>query len=114
MNEPFPTEQMAERLRDEAANWIDGEPIIPLLNEAADLLSRLAQQTEPVSVEPMATEIQEMLDGILPWPAIENLRNHQQQLDFDGCMVGVSRQALDELLAIFAPPVQPRDNGEGK
>ena len=31
--------------------------------------------------------------------AIDNLRNNQQQLDQDGVMVGVSRQALDEVLA---------------
>lgn len=32
--------------------------------------------------------------------AIENLKTNQQQLDADGCMVGVSRQALDETLAL--------------
>jgi hypothetical protein len=32
--------------------------------------------------------------------AIENLTTHQQQLDPDGCRVGVSRQALDETLAL--------------
>jgi hypothetical protein len=31
--------------------------------------------------------------------AIKNLRESQQQLDADGTMVGVSRQALDEALA---------------
>lgn len=30
--------------------------------------------------------------------AIKNLRENQQQLDMDGVMVGVSRQALDELI----------------
>lgn len=30
------------------------------------------------------------------------LRDHQQQLDQDGVVVGVSRQALDEVLAAFA------------
>lgn len=34
--------------------------------------------------------------------AIENLRTSQKQLDADGCMVGVSRQALDETLALVA------------
>lgn len=34
-------------------------------------------------------------------PAIENLTENQQQLDADGIMVGVSRQALDETLAIM-------------
>jgi len=33
--------------------------------------------------------------------AIENLKTHQQQLDADGCMVGVSRQALDEALLLI-------------
>lgn len=32
-------------------------------------------------------------------PAIENLATCQKQLDADGCMVGVSRQAIDETLA---------------
>jgi hypothetical protein len=34
-------------------------------------------------------------------PAIENLKTNQKQLDADGCMVGVSRQALDETLALM-------------
>ena len=34
--------------------------------------------------------------------AIEALTNNQRQLDADGCEVGVSRQALDELLAGYA------------
>lgn len=34
-------------------------------------------------------------------PAIANLRSNQRQLDADGCMVGVSRQALDETLALY-------------
>ena len=33
-----------------------------------------------------------------PDNAIYNLREHQQQLDMDGIMVGVSRQALEETL----------------
>lgn len=33
--------------------------------------------------------------------AIENLKTNQHQLDADGCMVGVSRQALEEVLALF-------------
>jgi hypothetical protein len=32
--------------------------------------------------------------------ALTQLRNHQRQLDQDGCMVGVSRQALDETLEL--------------
>ena len=31
-------------------------------------------------------------------PAVENLASHQEQCDFDGVMVKVSRQALDEVL----------------
>lgn len=36
-----------------------------------------------------------------PNPAYESLRHNQRQLDFDGCEVGVSRQALEEILAAF-------------
>lgn len=34
-------------------------------------------------------------------PAVENLTSSQKQLDADGCMVGVSRQALDETLELM-------------
>lgn len=34
-----------------------------------------------------------------PTDALENLRTNQQQLDQDGVTVGVSRQALEEVLA---------------
>lgn len=33
--------------------------------------------------------------------ALENLKAHQQQLDADGCMVGVSRQALEETFGMI-------------
>ena len=38
---------------------------------------------------------------------IEELKTHQTQLDQDGVMVGVSRQALEELLAHVAAPAHP-------
>ena len=34
--------------------------------------------------------------------AVDVLRDHQQQLDMDGVMVGVSRQAIDEVLTELA------------
>jgi hypothetical protein len=34
-------------------------------------------------------------------PAVANLRACQRQLDMDGCEVGVSRQAVDETLALY-------------
>lgn len=33
-------------------------------------------------------------------PALENLKTHQRQLDADGIEVGVSRQALEETIAL--------------
>ena len=39
--------------------------------------------------------------------AIEELKTHQTQLDMDGVMVGVSRQALEELLAHVAAQPAP-------
>lgn len=41
-------------------------------------------------------------DRTLPTEAIKNLREHQVQMDFDGIQVGVSRQALDEVLDYIA------------
>jgi hypothetical protein len=43
-----------------------------------------------------------MIDAV-----IEELKTHQTQLDKDGVMVGVSRQALEELLAHVAASAQP-------
>ena len=42
-----------------------------------------------------------MTDELKPCPtkAIKHLTKHQHQMDFDGVMVGVSRQALNEVLA---------------
>jgi hypothetical protein len=37
------------------------------------------------------------IDGIYKG-AIDNLKHNQRQLDMDGCEVGVSRQALEEVL----------------
>ena len=42
-----------------------------------------------------------------------NLREHQQQLDADGCRVGVSRQALDEVLDAFDAMLAASPQGEG-
>ncbi|WP_113154905.1 hypothetical protein [Nitratireductor sp. OM-1] len=47
----------------------------------------------------MSEENQSRLEG-----AIEQLRNHQTQLDADGIMVGVSREALDMALAALSAP----------
>ena len=41
------------------------------------------------------------IGSALEHPAIANLRTCQRQLDADGCMVGVSRQALDETLDVL-------------
>jgi hypothetical protein len=43
-----------------------------------------------------ARAVFEILNPIAP--AVENLSCHQEQCDMDGCMVKVSRQALDEVL----------------
>lgn len=62
-----------------------------------------------------------MSEELKPCPseALEALRN-QTQLDMDGCMVGVSRQALDEVLdyvnsyARRASPTPPATEGWGE
>ena len=48
--------------------------------------------------------------------ALYALKNNQRQLDMDGVEVGVSRQALDELLSAYAALSQPQATapaGEG-
>lgn len=45
---------------------------------------------------PEIVKMQEALDKAKD--AIQNLRDYQEQLDFDGSRVGVSRQALEETL----------------
>ena len=42
--------------------------------------------------------------------AEKQLREHQERLDFDGVMVGVSRQALDEVLTELAELREAVDN----
>jgi hypothetical protein len=39
--------------------------------------------------------------------AISNLRGNQRQLDMDGCEVGVSRQALEEVLSVLSTDAEP-------
>lgn len=47
--------------------------------------------------------------GAAPSEAIEQLRSHQQQLDMDGVIVGVSRQAIEEVLAYIKSLLSARD-----
>lgn len=49
----------------------------------------------------MADNVISMLPGGMPSCALDALKNNQRQLDFDGCEVGVSRQALDEIIAAY-------------
>ena len=49
----------------------------------------------------MADNVISMLPGGMPSGALDALKNNQRQLDFDGCEVGVSRQALDEIIAAY-------------
>jgi len=46
-----------------------------------------------------------------PTEAMQNLREHQTQLDQDGCFVGVSRQALTEVLDHYAALIAYRGKG---
>lgn len=64
---------------------------------AARLITRLADAL---------TAAQERVNSVNP-AAVATLRNNQRQLDFNGDEVGVSRQALDEVLIIFPTPPQP-------
>ena len=48
--------------------------------------------------KPVGAGVETALASI-PQGAIDALRNNQRQLDVDGCEVGVSRQAIDEVLA---------------
>jgi hypothetical protein len=45
--------------------------------------------------------------------ALDSLRNEQSQLDEDGVYVGVSRQALDEVLAMIDAASPPHSQGDG-
>ena len=48
----------------------------------------------------------------IPSGAIDQLTNHQTQLDVDGIFVGVSRQALDELLTFAASALELQERLE--
>jgi hypothetical protein len=62
----------------------------------------LAVHASPVLVWAISNARMTMIDAV-----IEELKTHQTQLDQDGVMVGVSRQALEELLAHVAAPAHP-------
>lgn len=57
-----------------------------------EAFARAAAEATPTPAEPTDS-------GNVSRGAIAALRDNQRQLDMDGCEVGVSRQALDELLA---------------
>lgn len=70
---------------------------------AADSLRKLATALDlkaKVDAEPaqQAVDVEAVKAA---WPAIDQLTNHQEQCDQDGVMVKVSRQALDEVLALI-------------
>jgi len=60
-----------------------------------DIIALIRQHTPP------ARDGREV-DAILKHPAYAALRDGQRQLDADGVEVGVSRQAVDEVLAMIA------------
>jgi len=65
-----------------------------------DLRAILAALASPSLTAGVGSELRrawlDKLNAIAP--AVENLAGHQEQCDFDGVMVKVSRQALDEVL----------------
>ncbi len=44
--------------------------------------------------------------------AVHELRTYQRQLDADGVFVGVSRQALDEVLQLFEQPAEEKTDDD--
>ena len=66
--------------------------------EAVRCFEHLAAYVSSIPSPPVSGEVVEALREIHP-DAISALRDNQRQLDMDGCEVGVSRQAVDEVLA---------------
>jgi hypothetical protein len=69
--------------------------------------------------ENLKSDLIKMLNGVAP--AVEALACHQQQLDMEGVIVGVSRQAVHEVceainaMAIrLTPPVAQGDQKDGE
>lgn len=102
------TQALLERLRKRS---VDGSVLNNLLPgqlynangpEAADRIEALTRERDAMA---------EALRGALP--AREQLRNHQIQADMDGCMVTVSRQALDETLDAIDAALANNEQGEG-
>ena len=85
-------------------NMIGGDTPLSWIEGMSDDALRIAGHTRK-SIK----ELRELIEDATFWPeatpkvprpvaAIENLRTAQRQLDADGTEVGVSRQALDEVL----------------
>lgn len=72
--------------------------IRPNVLRDAIITARKRLAASPVPPSPPRDEVVEALRTI-PAPAIDQLRHHQTQLDMDGIQVGVSRQAIEEVLA---------------
>lgn len=65
--------------------------------------------SRPVEAAPVAEGLEALL--LLPVEAINALESHQRQIDRDGVEVGVSRQAVDEIVAAVKGtrrPLSPR------
>lgn len=76
---------------------LDGEPDNARSREAMEATAtRIAHQLRALRPRPAAPAVADVAG------ALEALRNGQRQLDADGVEVGVSRQALDEVLAALA------------
>lgn len=95
------------------------------VTEAQTLATRLSEyKSNPHHINPMSGRFYALIDDVLAYLrsaalslkeadavvnplAIEALTNNQRQLDQDGVEVGVSRQALDEVLAALTALAAP-------
>lgn len=115
LRSPVPAPQPpVEGLREDVKRWklvdgkvttgesviFDGTFIVAKVTRREDAELILAALASPSLTAGVSSELRrawlDKLNAIAP--AVENLAGHQEQCDFDGVMVKVSRQALDEVL----------------
>jgi hypothetical protein len=100
-HEPPPTKRRVPREIVLKPGWLKRQ-----VDKAAEQVKRMPRWMSRAKGPKMGTNMSEInitwrvvFDILNPVaPAVENLACHQEQCDTDGCMVKVSRQAMDEVL----------------
>jgi hypothetical protein len=108
----FTTTELTLALTDELAREVVGNELWPILRDHYTSPGRLKDAVISWHLLALASAASngDILANAASGEAFRNLVDHQRQLDADGIEVGVSRQALDEVLDSFRHLIWRRDD----